>query len=211
MKKFLVFLLIVPCMQGYSQIKKGSIIIDGSIYGNYYNQSSDGNSNLTNSSSYNIYFAPKLGFFIIDNFSLNIIPSLGFSGSKYESSVANEEKSFSSSYGLSLGINKYFGSAIIKPFIGSSIGLSRSISVYNLYYFDNTSGEEITQEDVKSFRQYFYTDLMTGVSYSINDKVSLDLFIDYTFRRINGKIDTRELDKLRSHNIYFGTGITVFI
>jgi hypothetical protein len=210
MKKVFSLLIVFVSLQSYGQIKKGQVMFDGSIYGNYYNQNNDDDSNLLKTNRYSFSFRPQFGYFIIDNLSLGITPHFGVTKSKTESRYTPNDDSKSNNFGLGIGIDKYFGAGQVLPFIGATIGLTKSKREHYVYYMD-PGDTDWTQEKMNESQLFTHLTFKGGVAYFVNDKVSINLLLDYDFRIIYEKVNSGETGKIKSHDIYLGTGISIFL
>ena len=209
MKKIFSLLIILLSLQGFGQIEKGQVMFDGSIYGKYYNQKNDEQSNLIETTRYYFSFRPQVGYFIANNLSLGLTPTFGLSKAKMENKYSPNDDSKSINYGLGIGIDKYFGTGKILPLIGASINLSRAMEEYNAYYLF-PGDTDYTQEKIDESKLYTHFIIKGGVAYFVNDKVSINLLIDYDYRIISEKVNSQDPEKIKSHDIYLGTGISMF-
>jgi len=92
MKKIIFIVLLFIELQGYSQIGKGSFISGG--LSNVKYELKD------NISNFECDFEPILGYFLFDNFSINVNPSIKYNSSKNLESSLLYPTNKSITYGL---------------------------------------------------------------------------------------------------------------
>ncbi|MCF8371660.1 MAG: hypothetical protein K9H64_08550 [Bacteroidales bacterium] len=209
MKKIFALLVTLTSLQSYGQIEKGQVMFNGSVYGSYQYQENDYEGNSSTANTYSFVFRPHVGYFVLDNLSLGVVPQFGISKSKMKSSISNDQESKSKGYGLSVAIDKYMGSGKLLPFIGVSCGLNKSIReyyIYNIYINGVVSASEIKEK-------YLYSNLSLkgGLAYFVNEKVSINLILAYDYLIYDYKVNSIESWKGKTHHIYFGSGISVFL
>lgn len=212
MKKLvlLYIVLLFMTLNAKSQISKNTITIGGEIYGNVgFFDSDQGNS----SSEYNIGFGPQIGYFLINNLEIGLRPGFSYNYNKY--SFDNDWELKNSSWETSINIfcNKYFGEGPLKPYvgIGFQFGYLKVKSIHSS--IDESSNEYDYENEFKSFN--LITDATAGIAYFINQSISIDILLNYGYSLKKWNRDTDSSNKFdendKRHEIYFGTGINVFI
>jgi hypothetical protein len=186
--------------EGFGKVRRGSLTLDGSIYGNVNSYSYDN----TDYSSFEFRFNPSFGVFVASNFEIGLSLSEGYSKSTYDyhsGSYTSTTEFTESLTGLSFYSNVYFGSGRIKPFVGAGLGVFVANSTTKTTY-DNT--------DDSALELGF--DLNGGIAIFLNHAVSLNIMLDYTRTSFSTLDDSENSDNNYGINsIYFGTGIRVYL
>ncbi|MFB6318145.1 hypothetical protein [Saccharicrinis sp. FJH54] len=177
----------------YAQIEKSTITLHGSIFGNIGTTQIESNSPYL---SYSLGFNPGVGYFIVDNFEVILTPKLVISNSEYSGSAYN---------GLNLafgaGVNKYFGSKPLLPYVGVMISRGNERSDWGGSPLSVTI---ITQGVLEA-----------GLAYFINESICIKCSLNYTHSNSKYLGNYGEDDSTSSitkrNNINFGFGFGFFL
>lgn len=142
---------------------------------------------------------PSVGYFVIDNLSLNV--EVGYSSQKQENDISEFK---TNTLGLFLGGNYFFetGSEKFKPFVGLSGGLSSAKTTIN---FDNGFDPQESTDESSGFTYV----VRGGLSYFINQNVSVDFLLRYLSANLEDGDDSDFVVKDRSFGV--GLGFSIFL
>lgn len=197
MKFKIIYISLFICFTKiYSQTEKGQIQMGGSFFGSFTNTIHKPSTNVSSMETFEFTISPEIGYFVWDNFSILLNPLANYSQTQF---TLTESKYSHNSYGLNVGINKYFGQSDLKPIIGASGGIS-----YELNH-QNTFGSASTSE--QNFGLSGYT--FAGLAYFFNPKVSIKILTYYYYSN-RGSTFENSLN-LKTHNFVLGTGFSYFL
>ena len=150
MKKFILIFFLVFCSSIFAQspVSKGTYTVGGNI--GFTSISEDGNSDTKTFFT----FAPKLGYFFIDNF---------YTGTTLMYVYSSSGDFSNNTYGIGLVTRYYFSLEKIKPFLGLEYLYSIMTS--------NDSNDELTQTNFT---------MSVGLDYFITNYFALEGSINYT-------------------------------
>lgn len=212
MKKLILFniVLLIMTLNAKSQIAKNSITIGGEIYGNVGFYDSDiGNS----SSIYNIAFGPQVGYFLIDNLEIGLRPVLSYNNSTYGYIDDWKIKFISWETSINIFCNKYFGKSPLKPYVGVGFQFGYHDNKSYSSSTDEGSNEFIFENEAKSLN--LKPGCTIGIACFVNQSISIDILLNYEYslHKWDRDMDSSNIfdENDKRHNIYFGTGINVFI
>lgn len=170
MKKLLLSLLILLSISSvFAQTEQGKFLVGASSNLNFVTNSSrdffDGEdvNRVSKANTYQI--SPVIGYFVADNISIGLALNLSGASTKFTSDFG-ENESKNNSFSISPFFKYYFTEGNFKPFFGGGVGLGTG------------KFERITNGfESKSLSVFF--NLNAGVAYFINDKVSIELGLNY--------------------------------
>jgi hypothetical protein len=191
MKKIALIIMLVFAQSLFAQlpIKKGTVNISGNLsYMSQETMDPDHNKNV-------LLLSPQVGYFIIDNLSLNL--SVDYS---YESSVSDiyGNDYNSTKYGIGPNVRYYFDLNKIKPFLSFGYLFTKKIA-------SNGNSKEYPGQQLL---------IIGGIDYFITNNIALETNISY--RIVVAKEPTYPIDgehtAYRSYNtILIGVGINIFL
>lgn len=193
----LILILLISAVISEAQIPRGTIVTGGSFSFEYKNEIVDD----TKYKDLRFNIQPVLGYFLFNNFLLELDPEYGYHLFKYPIDYGGVEylNDKEHSFGFSPKITYYFCKNNIHPFIqmGSFIYWVRgkSESYYTSVITSNYSSNNI------------YIQPAAGLLYSINNSIAIDLTLKYNWHNRkykDGRFDSKGTVKYRGLVFYFG-------
>ena len=195
---FLALLVLCITNHSFAQTGKGKILIGTGSNLSFTSSSSKWKSDSRsgdNGTSNAFGLSPTVGYFLTDALAIGVGLQLGYRSFKNKSG-----KTHSFSYGLGPFARYYFGSEKLKPYAGCSLGLGG-------YSDKSTASDTPPKSNYKTFNFV----LGAGLAYFLNDKVSVDLGINYNY--MTGKNRLNNFYNYRTHDgtLNIGAGFNIFI
>ncbi len=196
--KFALVLFCFGCFIGgaIAQTEQGSILLGGetnlsySIMNNKWKTDNDhGNDGKVTQFG----LSPQLGYFLIDGLVVGAEIPLSYSIYKEK----DNDKFFSSSIAFAPFLKYYMGSSSIKPFLQGKVGFGTM----------KIKSEPATGTSVESKTGLFLYELKGGVVFFLNERVSLDIAIGYSYQSAK----TKEDNPLNYKEILSGFGNSIGI
>ncbi len=153
-----------------AQTEKGNFLIGGQTLLNFSFDNSKWKSDNDDGKNYkrtNFMFSPKVGIFVVKGFAIGVELPVSYYNTKYES----DTKYRATSLGLGPFLRYYFGSSKIKPYIHDNFAFG--------YY---TSKNEHSSGSIFENKYVFFSGKIGGgVGFFVNEKVSIDLGLTYSY------------------------------
>ncbi|AQS92779.1 hypothetical protein BXQ17_01300 [Polaribacter sp. BM10] len=199
MKKIALLFITFITISINAQTEKGSFMIGASSNLNFgsakiWSENDGYNSGDTKATNFSI--APKVGYFIIDNFVIGTELGLSYSKSSYENGSDSYKNN---SFVFTPFLKNYFLKGEFKPFIEAKVSFGKNKSENN--YYDAFDSYNYTDES-----NIFGYEFGAGIAYFINDTISVEFSLKYN----KTKNDTTNGDytyHVSSFNSSIGFGI----
>jgi hypothetical protein len=170
-------------------IKKGNVLLGGSIGAGYSTSKSDYSD--SDYKNYYLSFSPGMGYFLIDNLAVGLHLPLSYDLSKYSDITY---KTFRIGFGPYL---KYYSDKGI--FLGLEISVLGSFN-------DNESDSEFSSSTYKYI--VYEINPCIGYAFFINQKVSLETSLNYQYQRMVSEADDI---KTKYNRLFIDIGFQIFL
>ncbi|HAM99267.1 MAG TPA: hypothetical protein DCQ26_11730 [Marinilabiliales bacterium] len=191
MKKIIFIVLLFIELQGYSQIGKGSFISGG--LSNVKYELKD------NISNFECDFEPILGYFLFDNFSINVNPSIKYNSSKNLESSLLYPTNKSITYGLAPNISYYYE---LNKFLYPYLNIGSEFSIYSKRKYNDYDG---TLGDYEIKNKYLEINAGVGLIIMLNKYLGLNTLLTVHSTKSTYYFDDSEtLKKHLFFNMNFG-------
>lgn len=193
MKKLLILisLFVLITNFAFSQTDKGRFLIGAGSKLEFNNIETDfgGSENISSSE---LTFAPRIGYFVIDNLNIGIMLPITYQSQEYD-----EEDRSVLSLAIAPYVQYYFLEDNFKPFIYGSLGVGTSSIESSTFYGNNGADANM-----------FLYELGAGCSYFINRYVAIEAALGYH----NETYDYDEnVDETTMSGIRFEIGFSVLL
>lgn len=219
MKKLLVTILVLLFIQQISiaQTEKGKFEISPSIsmnlnYSKDTEKSESDYSRDVNTNTVSFRIHPKLGYFFFDNFVAGLGVSYYTEVKKtkpFDKKLDEDLKSTSNSIALYPYVKYYFGQGKLRPFVGASFSYGKRYSKYDRLQYGNNYPDDAKVVNEKSEVDFYSYAIFPGVSYFINDHISLDAMIEYSHFKLS--YDESYIDYQKTNNFNVNVGVSIFL
>jgi len=201
-------LLIVTIIVNYTfsaQTEKGTFKI-GTFSNGFFTSDTDKFEGETISKTKNFSLSPNIGYFVINNLVVGLDVTLSRSTTEL---VLQDIENITAVISFSPTIQYYFTPNKLKPYIKGSVGFGKfwqeikDLSQNTDPFFLNISSK---RED-----SLFRYSIETGVSYFINEKISIDLGLSYGKNEFNGEVDGNDIGKSSNQRIQALIGFGIYL
>jgi len=197
---FCAIVLLFVISLTYGQTERGNIMLGGSSNLGFNASSNkvtfEGNSQ-DNGKNTSFNLSPKAGYFIIDGLAIGA--SIPLSSTTFKDNDNN--KSTSTSISFSPFARYYFGGNNIRPFVQGNIGVGSG----------KTEFDSSTFRSVESDTNLFSYGATGGIALFLNDKVSLDVGVGYSYSSSKLKGSNTIDIKNSTTNIGLNIGVVVIL
>lgn len=237
---FVVTVLLINSITN-AQFKKGDKMVGASVGTVFFNHNSTESSSTVvystiSNDNYGINFNPAIGWFISDNISIGIKPTVGYYkqkilGTTPAGSTFLKDESNRFKIGVGGFARYYLNSDNVKTRFFGQYDLSAGLGGSKREGFEyERVGVFVDRYDYKSSGDFFAnTGILLGLSKFLSNKTALDVYIGYEFSYIRSNTtgnfsrdysdpstgDVTEkpdfVQKLTGHNVTLGVGFQVFL
>jgi hypothetical protein len=196
----------------FAQIEKGTFTVSGSIS---FDGSRDKQKDFDVDPKKYLFigFTPSVGYFLFDNFVIQLSSDITYSKSINPILSNFTENYHSTKIAGGLSVKKYFGHSAFLPFVGIDFYTGVSIGEGISYQVDPTNYDfieipyEIHEFDILG-------GIQSGVAYLINTAVSVNATFTYAYTIYNESFRVNQSDEIKSKreggSIHLGIGLSVY-